>query len=862
MCSNSGSNARDGTNTVTGSAIPPRFKDDSDNASTMAIRHGHTGPYDHPADDSLANSTPQAGSYEPTGATDASRSFPLSGGQTSPASYPDPTTAARPADMSSTHHASTQHPESQSNLGRNTALGAGAGAADLNAYEVSRDRSDVTAPTDISSYDGSAAPQSFSQNTRGPHATFTANRLDPHVPGEFPSADGEDPHKISGVGFGTPAAPVSAGYGENELPASNNGLKYPSTSEDPSRGFEPSLTGSILQEPSNQHHYGRDAALAGGVGVAGIGAYELGKNREGPQPTGNMQPSGGVYPTPTTVEQPMSQSSSGNPYGSGEAMGSPVPSGLQRAPSSQYSQPPPDATEEGPTSNHHYGRDAALLGGAGAAGYGAYKLGQDRNNASPAAPDATFNPDNVSIDTGMQPGRSEQVVLMGQPTAQSGTSTVPHANYPIDEPHQPVEPERSHHYGRGAVLAGGAGAAGYGAHEYSQNRGADRDPTSSAEPSASTAGPTVTANEYPSTEPEREHQYGRDAALAGGAGAAGYGAYQYGKNRNVDRDPNFSDPNTAGPSSVASTTFAPQKAKSNEYPPTEAEKDHDYGRNAAIVGGAGAAGAAGYGANQYYDDKQHDADVANDAKLENERAKAAEKAEKQHEKEVKAAEKEQHKHEKEAKEAEKKHDRKVKAAEKEKHDQEKAAKEAEKQHEKEQKQHDKDEKKHAAAVATSDKEDKKHQREAERQKHEEEKERYKRNEQLKKEEKEKNPSFLHKMLHPSHHHGDVDKTAEDETKGASTGTVGAAGAAATSYRGNSADEPRNSKRIESRDTHKTGNSSGPQHIRQPGEDEDFESQHGHEGPGKYQHGHGHENVKTATDEKGHARLHKEPPGAV
>ncbi|GAB7361903.1 hypothetical protein MBLNU230_g1941t1 [Neophaeotheca triangularis] len=755
-----------------------------DNASTMAIRHGHTGPY----------ASPDA--EDPT----TERSFPLAGGQTSSTSQADATPDA----------------------------------------------------TDISSYDGSSVPLSSGtdsslgggnelpvfatlQNQRGPHITDTANRLDPHIPGEFPSDNGEDRHDHSGSAIGPAATAPSTGYGANQLPSSKNGLDYSSASEapTPSASESPHVADPMSQVPSNQHNYGRDAAIAGGVGAAGYGAYALNKDRDTPQAGENTQPNDGAYPSSTAVEEPMSQSSPRYPYGGGAAMGSSVPSSLQRAPSSQYSQSPAPVPAEEPGSEHNYGRDAALAGGAGALGYGAYKLGRDRSDAEPAT--------NAFGNAPVEPAVQREPDMPRSQPMEPDAPGVPYAEFPIEQAHglnapadldkqRVPESQDEHNYGRNAALTGGAGAAGYGAYQYGKDR--DGNPA-----------PEDLDPQQP-TEAQEEHHYGRNAALAGGAGAAGYGAYQYGKSR--DTDPASNDSSNADPNTVA-----PQQASSSEYPTTDEEKDHNYGRDAAVVGGAGAAGAAAYGAKQYYDDKQQDHDAAHDAELEKERAKAAEKAEKQHDKDIKAAEKEQHKHEKDAEKAEKKHAKEEKAAEKE------------------QKQHDKDDKKHAAAVAASEKEEKKHQKELEKQKHEEEKERYKQEEQrkkeekerqkqLEKEEKEKNPSLIHKILHPGHHHGkkeDEDQTAADDNEQA---TAAPAAAAATSRQSNE-DSRKRDEDLQQKDSHQSGHSKRDQHIKQPGDDDEEEGKEGDEGlegPGKYQIGHA--GVKTAADGKGHNRLHKEP----
>ena len=100
-------------------------------------------------------------------------------------------------------------------------------------------------------------------------------------------------------------------------------------------------TGSV-GENQKQHHYGRDAAVAGGVGAGGVGAYELAKHEKD-------KDSALPATSSTSSAQPLSQTGD---------------------------------------KEHHYGRDAAIAGGAGTAGVGAYELakhekGKDATSTTP-----------------------------------------------------------------------------------------------------------------------------------------------------------------------------------------------------------------------------------------------------------------------------------------------------------------------------------------------------------------------------------------------------------------------------------------------------------------------------------------------
>ena len=188
----------------------------------------------------------------------------------------------------------------------------------------------------IGSQLGSQTQQSsggYAHFTHGPHITDTANRLDPHVPGEYPLEGGQDRHSHTHAGRDTALA-GAAGVGAHEATRhhdrglGNTSSGLPSTSTGTSGlGNDPSLGQS-------QHHYGRDAALAGGAGAAGLGAHDL-AHRDRHTGTSGTTGTTGTHSLGSTFDE-------------------------QRA-------EPPHAHE------HHYGRDAAAVGGAGALGAGAYE---------------------------------------------------------------------------------------------------------------------------------------------------------------------------------------------------------------------------------------------------------------------------------------------------------------------------------------------------------------------------------------------------------------------------------------------------------------------------------------------------------
>ncbi|KAG9707582.1 hypothetical protein KCU59_g22230, partial [Aureobasidium melanogenum] len=153
-------------------------------------------------------------------------------------------------------------------------------------------------------------------------------------------------------------------------------------------------------------------------------------------------------------------------------------------------------------SGHHYGRDAALAGGAAGIGAGAYEHGRHQGGPSDAAlGTSTFDP--RSTNTGNVVDPSTDPTLAQQ--------------------------QQGHHYGRDAALVGGAGAAGAGAYEYSKHHGTGNNlGTSTVDPTSSSRAQVVDPNHDPILAREREERQhlARDAAVTGGAGAAGYGAYE------------------------------------------------------------------------------------------------------------------------------------------------------------------------------------------------------------------------------------------------------------------------------------------------------------------------------------------------
>ncbi|KAK5128855.1 hypothetical protein LTR85_000188 [Meristemomyces frigidus] len=483
-----------------------------------------------------SGSTMQPHGAEPhMGNISTDRSFPLSGGATS-------ASASDPAQRYGADEAFRQDPSSasQSHLGRDAALGAGAGAigggvlahesrqGQSSSYDDPASTSGLTGSSGLGDssrgltggaasgvhthgdsagfhHDDEKPYEGYVHHAQGPHATDIANRLDPHVPGEFPTETGEDPHAgqfgrdaaIGGAGLGA-AGLGAAGYEASKSRGETGSSTLPSTSS--------ATTREELPTEQPQHHYGRDAALGGGAGAAGLGAYELSKDH------GDK--------LPTTVLDPSTTSSAAT---SGQGYPSQTTSSTARD----------ELSSEQP--KHHYGRDAALGGGAGAAGVGAYELSKNHGDNLPST--------NIADD----PSSSQYTGGHHYPNQKAR-----------EELGVPPEPPQ-HHYGRDAAVGGGAGAAGVGAYEATKGRG-------DTGPASKTVGPhdsNVANIVDPRVQPEPSK---------------------------------MKDPNPSGPysSNIANKT----DPRVPSEPATSAEKEHHYGRDTAVVGGAGAAGAGAYEATQ------------------------------------------------------------------------------------------------------------------------------------------------------------------------------------------------------------------------------------------------------------------------
>lgn len=274
-------------------------------------------------------------------------------------------------------------------LGRDTALGAETGAAGAGAYGSSRD---------IPS--GSSLERD--RATAGPHQSDTMNELDPRV-----DPDLSKQQRTSGTTGAT---------------TGTTGLTSTSTT-DPSIGQE--------------HHPGRDAALGAAGGAA---VYEGAKHHGRDVPEGT------------------STSGYANPYPPGSTT-----TGVRSGPTSSTTGTTPSTDPTSISKDHHYGRDAGLAGAGAGAAYEADKhlRGPHGDTAGTRSTDLASAQQPTTEPFG--PGYQRDTGLIGagttghhdtgyQPSPTSGVAGQPAA---YDERNRPHES----HTGRNAALGAAAGTA-------------------------------------------------------------------------------------------------------------------------------------------------------------------------------------------------------------------------------------------------------------------------------------------------------------------------------------------------------------------------------------------------------------------
>ena len=502
----------------------------------------------------------------------------------------------------------------------------------------------------------------------GPHATDTANRLDPHVAGGVGQTEAVSSHH-GAHGHRAETAGVAGGAGGSALgvddssrgqqgttPGATTGAGYGSSStdiRDPSAGPAPNTAGPHKSDMLNKldprvdsdlskqghknigadssglgsstsgttdpyssqgtgHHHSQETAV-GGAGLAGAAAYEGDKHHRRNEPN--------------LAESTSGIGSRANPYSS-SAIDPRVGSGRSGLDST-----PTTGTGRG----NHSGRDAGLGAGAGGLAHGA-----ERHHGQPSQ--ATH------IPTGST-GSAHPTIADRSAYDQAGSRIAGSSQQPATT--------KDHHYGRDAALGAGVGGAAYEAEKHhgrdssgiastpqGQLAGSGHQPqsthtghhTSSVGGGNTGVGPdTENLRDY-DQHAGRNHHLGRNAAVGGaalGAGAGAAGVDEHSKFRETGRmDPGTTLREHQHPGDSVATY--PSSGHGNERQSQDPSHHGDRKEEEVLAGGAAAGGLA-----------HHEHSKKEEKTLEKEHAKEVKQHEKELAKEEKALEKDQKAHEKE-----------------------------------------------------------------------------------------------------------------------------------------------------------------------------------------------------------------------
>jgi hypothetical protein len=520
-------------------------------------------------------STDQTGHHLPTDDLSSGQHSGNFAGQGSHLSSATGTTSTIPGNQTSAAISGTSGSTGQHNLARDAAVTA-AGGAGAAQHEHRKNENFDSAP-----------------NTGYPGINQDARELGPGI-GNPSTTHG------SGKELGGPAAAgVTPGFAggarERDFPLdSNTGNTATSTTQGSNTG----------------HHLGRDAAAVGTAAAVGEGVHHHRENEQGlgSNTAGftNTTGTSGTTGHPQQVQGPHSTNTANlldprvNTTGHGheDAHHHSARHGGGAEEADQHH----NSSTTG-SSGHHLGRDAALGAGAGGLTYEADQHHKHDKDLTQAERDAKR-----------------------------------------EHKHELKEERREHHYGRDAAVAGGVGGAAYETNKHLHSSGT-RNPNELGEPNASaiTGQPSTTTQAQSSnietkadptaqSSSSKDHHYGRDAAVAGGVGGAAYEANKHLHSNNARNPTEPREPGTSAITGQPSTTTQAQSSnigtRADPTAQNSSSKDHHYGRDATLAGGAG---AVAYEADKHH---KHDKDLS---QLEKE-------AKKEHKREEKEAKKE-HKHE-------------------------------------------------------------------------------------------------------------------------------------------------------------------------------------------------------------------------
>ena len=438
-----------------------------------------------------------------------------------------------------------------------------------------------------------------------------------HIPGEYIATPSDEPTFLDYSSVVESTAHTPTGLASvHESPSTVDST--------PASGSHELRHTGTLDEPkprsSVDDHHAHDEAIVGGLGAgaAGLGAYaashkydtsdadssQIFPEDSSPYSSKTLDPRvlGG---NPKLEEQrfdPLAKSGSGllsqtsNSASGSVVSGPPVQhvtfASDTAAPTSNTTvqQQPVDTLSHSSTATtvpekqpeHHYARDAGLVGAGAATAGGIYAATHGNNtNSGPASNTIGPHSSNTAniLDPRVQPDPNQQIHHNIGPTAEDPASRTigPHSSNIANIVDPRVKPDPSKQKGHTTT----------GPHQ--------SDTLNCLDPKV---------NE----KADREHHYGRDAAVVGGAGAAGYGAYEaintYGDHRMTQPGASLPeqryDPASSGagaPNPVSSRSQYDYNDSATRSNVNRTDPDSHFNRNTAL-GGAGLA-AAGLGAGAY-----------------------------------------------------------------------------------------------------------------------------------------------------------------------------------------------------------------------------------------------------------------------
>ncbi|KAL9116914.1 MAG: hypothetical protein Q9187_006556 [Circinaria calcarea] len=499
---------------------------------------------------------------------------------------------------------------------------------------------------------------------QGPHATDTANLLDPHVAGTvIPPGSTAATGTGTGIGHGHHHEQSNTGTGigstthehDSQRESSHLGrdaaIGAAGVSYEADRGH-PSSTSHEHENQRGGHHLGRDAA----IGAAGLSYGADHSHPSSSIPTTTDSASATHKPSlMDRITGKHTDTAHKSTDGGISSLGHSEPhhtSGLDTRLESQ----PRENTESGKL--HHYGRDVAGGGAIGAAGYEAEKHHHDREAGHDHPVSLPVRETNSTAHQAHKPSLLEKLTGKHHETNEgpvTGATSAPTSGVPPGikpgtassfghlEDHSRTEKdiEQPSHFGKGALGVGTVGAASYKAEKHHRNK---EDIPRTSGLSGTTAGSGY------DQQSRLGHGLGRDTALVGGTGTA-IGAEKHHHSGEY-------------PTSTTSSSTRP-----SVYDDRDVSGTH-YKRDAALGAGAVGAGAVGAGAaGSKFSKKEAEKEAKHYAKEEAKFEKELEKEHKHHEKELQKEHKAQEKeHEKVLQKEHKAHE---KEHEKEDHDKKK-----------------------------------------------------------------------------------------------------------------------------------------------------------------------------------------------